>query len=88
MEAQDKKELIQKIDTVLDEIRPHLRIDGGDIEVVDVSDDMDISLRFLGNCQSCSLSDMTMSIGVEQAIRKRIENVKSIKSVPATIPHE
>ena len=77
----DKKELLKGIDDQLDEIRPHLKVDGGDIELVDITDDLTVKVRWLGNCVNCSMSAMTMKAGVEQCIKSKFPEVSSVVAV-------
>ena len=72
---------ISKIEKALDTIRPHLEIDGGNIELVDINEDMEVSVRWLGNCEFCSMSAMTMKAGVEQAIKSIVPEVRSIVAI-------
>lgn len=78
---EDKDGLIAKIDAALDDVRPHLKVDGGNIEVVDVNEDFDVQVRWLGNCHGCSMSAMTLRAGVEEAIRNRLPQIRSVTPV-------
>lgn len=73
--------IFKKIDQALDTIRPHLEIDGGNIELVSVSKDLDVEIKWLGNCEFCSMSAMTMRAGVEQAIKSMVPEVRSVTAV-------
>lgn len=73
--------LQEKINQALDEIRPHLAVDGGNIELVEVTDDLTVKIRWLGNCAFCSMSEMTMKAGVEQAIKSRLPEIKNVIAV-------
>lgn len=73
--------LQEKINQALDEIRPHLAVDGGNIEVVEVTDDLTVKIRWLGNCAFCSMSEMTMKAGVEQAIKSKLPEIKNVIAV-------
>lgn len=75
---QDFKE---KVNQALDEIRPHLAVDGGNIEVVEVTDDLIVKVKWLGNCAFCSMSEMTMRAGIEQAIKSKLPEVKEVVAV-------
>ena len=77
----DKSEWIEKIDEVLDSVRPHLAADGGDVEVVDVSDDYTVSIRWKGNCESCEMSAMTLRAGIEQAIKLKYPQITKVQAV-------
>ncbi len=81
MLAVDKKEIIKKIDLALDDVRPHLAVDGGNIEVIDVTDDWDVKVKWLGNCKFCSMSVMTMKAGVEQAVKLKVPEVRSVIAI-------
>jgi Fe-S cluster biogenesis protein NfuA len=73
--------LKDRVDQALDEIRPHLAVDGGNIEIVDITDELEVQVRWLGNCEFCSMSAMTMRAGIEQTIKSRVPEIKSIKAV-------
>ena len=81
MSETEKTEYLQKIDHVLNEIRPHLAVDGGNIEVVDVTDEKKVLVKWLGNCQACSMSAMTMKAGVEMTINQKFPEVTSVEAV-------
>lgn len=66
----DKQVLISKINEALEQIRPFLRDDDGDIEFIELTDDLVVKVRLLGACKSCSMSAMTLKGGVEESIKK------------------
>ena len=74
-------DLLARIEGALSEIRPFLKVDGGDIEVIGVSDEGIVQIKWLGNCQSCSMSPMTMKGGIEQAIKSKIPEIKGVEAV-------
>jgi Fe-S cluster biogenesis protein NfuA len=80
----DKEQLKKRIETALDEIRPHLVIDGGDIKVLEITENMDVVVELLGNCQNCSLSDFTLKNGVEQVLRNRFPDVRNVVAINAS----
>lgn len=71
MTETEKDLLLKKVNKALDDIRPHLAVDEGNIEIVDITQDMHVKVKWLGNC-GYSMSAMTMRAGVEQAIRSRV----------------
>ena len=73
--------LDQEIDKVLDSIRPYLHADGGDVEVVEIKENKDVVLRLTGNCSSCNMSEMTMTAGIEESLRRSIPDLGSITAV-------
>lgn len=78
---QEKSNLIQQIDRALDDIRPHLTADGGDVEVVDVTEDMTVLVRWVGNCENCFMSIMTMKAGLEQAIKSKVPSIHHVEAI-------
>ncbi|MBL3655583.1 NifU family protein [Fulvivirga sediminis] len=81
-------EIKEQIDTALDNIRPYLKTDGGNVKLLDVSDDLVVTLELLGACGSCPMSTMTLKAGVEEAIRKVVPQVKSVEAVNITRPDD
>lgn len=81
MSEQQKTELFQRIEEALDSIRPHLAADGGNVELVDVTDDMTVKVKWLGNCESCFMSMMTMKAGVERAIKTNIPSIRKVDAI-------
>ena len=74
-------ELLQKIEDALDQIRPFLEADGGNIDLVEVSADYIAKVRLLGACSSCSMSVMTLKSGVEDAVKKAVPQIKSVEAI-------
>ncbi len=73
-----KADLLVRVNTAIDEIRPYLAVDGGNVEVVDITDEMVLQLRWVGNCIGCHMSSMTMKAGVEQSVKARVPEIKSV----------
>jgi len=73
--------LIEKVENALDEIRPYLNKDGGDIKVVSIDNNNIANVELLGNCESCPMSPMTLKLGVEEAIKKNVPEIKGIKTI-------
>ena len=79
----DRLELLSRIEAVLDEqIRPGLRADGGDVEVVGIDDDRIVQIRMQGACQGCPSSTMTLTFGIEAALKARVPEVRFLEAVP------
>jgi len=72
------KEEVQK---VLDQIRPALQADGGDVELVEVTDEGIVKVRLQGACGSCPMSQMTLKMGIEKRIKEEIPSVKEVVAV-------
>ena len=81
MGEQERARLWQLIEAALDDIRPHLAVDGGDVEIVEVTDDMTVRVRWLGSCETCTMSAMTMKAGVEQAVKSRLPQIAAVEAV-------
>lgn len=73
--------LKEKVEQSLDSIRPYLKTDGGNIEVMEITDDMIVKLRLLGNCEDCPMSEMTMTAGVEEAIKRAVPEIAGVEAV-------
>ena len=85
MISTEDQTLYKRVDEALETIRPHLEIDGGNIELVSINSDMEVEIKWLGNCEFCSMSAMTMKAGVEQAIKSIVPEIKSVKAVNGVI---
>ena len=75
------KHIIDKIEEALTTIRPYLELDGGDINLVEVTDDMVVKVKLIGACSSCNVSMMTLKNGVEVAIKSAVPEVKEVIDV-------
>lgn len=73
--------LRDKVEAALDNIRPALQADGGDLELIDVTDDGKVTVRLTGACGSCPMSQMTLKMGVEQRLREEIPEVSVVEAV-------
>ena len=75
-----RKEAIAKIQVALEEIRPFLKSDGGDISFIDLKDNI-VQVRFLGACTGCSVNQMTLKSGVEMTIKKHLPQIKEVVEI-------
>lgn len=71
----------EKIEEALREIRPFLEADGGNVSLVEVTDDLIARVELHGSCVSCSMSKMTMKAGVEETIRRAVPEIKSVEAI-------
>ena len=71
----------EQILKALDAIRPFLQADNGDVELVEVSEDGIVKVRFIGDCENCPMSTMTLRAGIERALLKAIPQIRRIESV-------
>ena len=73
--------LKEKVEAVLDKVRPMLQRDGGDVELVEVQDDGIVKVRLTGACSGCPMSTMTLKNAIEETIKKEIPEIKSVEQV-------
>jgi Fe-S cluster biogenesis protein NfuA len=78
MSVIEKSELIERVDAALESVRPHLEVDGGNVEVVGVTEDMIVQIKWMGNCENCNMSTMTLRAGIEEAVRSKIPEIKGV----------
>ena len=71
----------EKIAEALEQVRPSLAADGGDVELVDVTDDGVVKLRLTGACAGCPMSEMTLKEGIERFLKKEVPEMKEVVSV-------
>ena len=69
-----------EVQKALDEVRPHLQMDGGDVELVDVKDGV-VKVKLIGHCAGCPMSQMTIKWGVENYLKKKVPGVKAVEAV-------
>ena len=68
----------ERVVKALDRVRPYLQSDGGDIELLDVTEDMTVKVKLRGACNGCPFSMQTLKTGVEQAIMKEVPEIKGV----------
>ena len=73
----DKSEIKKKVNLALEELRPFLHSDGGDVELVNVTDSKEVNLRLIGSCKDCSMSETTTA-GIKNAISQAIPEISKI----------
>jgi len=78
---QNKEVTILKINNAIDQLRPFLNADGGDMEFLELTDDAIVRVKLLGACSDCSMSHMTMRAGLEEALKIAAPEVKSVEAV-------
>jgi Fe-S cluster biogenesis protein NfuA len=73
--------LKERIQAALDKVRPHLQADGGDVELVEVTEGNVVKVRLKGACGTCPMSQMTLKMGIERFLKNEVPEVKSVESV-------
>lgn len=71
----------EKVRESLEKVRPSLQMDGGDVEIVDITDDGIVKVCLKGACSGCPMAQMTLKAGVEKMLKKDIPRIKSVESV-------
>ena len=71
----------EKVEAVLEKVRPMLQADGGDVELVDVSPEGIVKVKLTGACGCCPMSQMTLKMGVEKLIKQEVPEVKEVIAV-------
>ena len=74
-------ELNEKIEIALNGMRPFLQADGGDVELVEVTGDMEVRLRLKGSCSSCDISHITLKAGIENGIKNAVPQVRNVVAI-------
>ncbi|MFN8430588.1 MAG: NifU family protein [Spirosomataceae bacterium] len=78
-------ELLSKVEEALNNVRPYLIADGGNVVVTEIKDDMTVVLEFTGSCGSCPMSSMTFKAGLEEAILKNVPEIKKVEALNLTL---
>jgi len=73
----------QNVEKALDEIRPFLNSDGGDITLISIEDDKHVKVRLEGACTSCKINQMTLKAGVETTIKKHVPEIETVENISA-----
>ncbi|MBU2447045.1 MAG: NifU family protein [Bacteroidetes bacterium] len=75
------EELRERIQKALDSVRPYLHADGGDVELVNVTEDGIVEVKLVGACGTCPMSQMTLRAGVERALMRSVPEIKRVEAV-------
>ena len=73
--------LKEKVEKALEAVKPHLQADGGDVELIDVTEDGVVSVKLTGACGGCPMASMTLQYGVTNAIKQAVPEIKEVRSV-------
>lgn len=78
METTEKQILLERVGNALETIRPFLKADGGDIEVVDITDDFILQVKLIGNCEYCEIKENTLKGGVEATVLSSVPEIQKV----------
>ena len=81
MNTQSDLSLLNKVNQAIEQLRPFLHADGGDMELVEITPDFIVKVRMMGACKDCSMSAMTLKAGLEDAIKIAAPEVKAVQAV-------
>ncbi len=79
----DIDDLTIKVNASIDSLRPHLEVDGGDMELVEITPEGIVKVRLLGACSDCTMSFMTLKAGLEEAVKKVAPEITSVIAINA-----
>jgi Fe-S cluster biogenesis protein NfuA len=77
-------ELTDRVEKALDTIRPYLEADGGNVKILEITEERVVKLELLGACGSCRMSTMTLKAGVEEAIIKAVPEIRGVEAINIT----
>jgi Fe-S cluster biogenesis protein NfuA len=77
----DRLELTSKVKNVIEQLRPYLQADGGDIQFIELTEDNVVNVELQGSCGSCPYSQMTLKNGVEETMRRAIPEIKAVEAL-------
>jgi len=78
---ENKESIMRKLHNIIEQVRPYLQQDGGDVNLVDLTDDGVVLVELTGACGSCPYSTMTLKNGIESVIKKAIPEIKEVRQV-------
>ena len=74
-------ELKAKVQAALDELRPAIQMDGGDVELVDITEDGVVQVRLMGACGGCPMSMVTLQAGIERIIKRKVPEIVGVAAI-------
>jgi Fe-S cluster biogenesis protein NfuA len=77
----DKKELYDKVNKIIDTLRPYLQSDGGDVVVEEITNDMVVKVKLIGACGNCPFSMQTLKAGIELTLKREMPDIKEVIAI-------
>jgi Fe-S cluster biogenesis protein NfuA len=77
--------LLQRVEASLDTMRPYLKDDGGNVEVIEITSDMQVVVKLVGACSTCPQSFMTMKAGIETAVKQAVPEIKAVVAISGKV---
>jgi len=81
MANEEKQELRDKVEAALAKVRPSLQADGGNVELVDITDDRVVQVRLQGACRGCPMAQMTLAMGIGRVLRQEVPEIADVQAV-------
>lgn len=81
MELTEQLTIRDRVEVALNEIRPHLAVDGGNVEIVEITEDLILRLRWMGTCENCNMSAMTMQAGIKEVVKNRVPEIIQVEAI-------
>ena len=76
-----KEQMMADVEEALVHVRPHLAVDGGDVELIDITEDQVVLIKWLGACRNCGMTQMTLKAGIEDVIKRKIPTVREVRAI-------
>ena len=77
----NQENLLSRVNKGLDDIRPYLATDGGNLSLVKITSDLTVFIRFEGACKTCDVNQMTLKLGIEESVKKHAPEIKSVETI-------
>tara|TARA_Y100001934_G_C11629778_1_gene440558 strand:- start:68 stop:310 length:243 start_codon:yes stop_codon:yes gene_type:complete len=77
----EKEKILHNIEKALEDIRPYLQQDGGDVQVIDVTEDFTLQVRLIGACGTCEINTQTLKNGIEAVVKQHVPIIKEVVAV-------
>lgn len=74
-------EMKERVQEALDQIRPAIQMDGGDVELVDITDEHIVQLRLMGACHGCPMSMLTLQAGIERVVKAHVPEIQAVEAI-------
>ncbi len=76
-----KDQLMAEVEAALEHVRPHLAVDGGNVELIDITDDQIVLIKWQGACSNCGMTRMTLKAGIEDVVKGKVPSIKGVRSI-------
>ncbi|TVR80727.1 MAG: NifU family protein [Chitinophagaceae bacterium] len=83
----ENADILERVERSLDTMRPYLKKDGGNVEVLELTEENILKVRLVGACETCPQSYFTMKAGIEEAVKKAVPEIHSVVAVNMTKPN-